>query len=208
MGRNAGAVAAGRTARAGRLIHRRLLPFPIALLVGTLIVDIAFAITGDPFWTRTSMYLLVAGLMLGAPLAAVGLFDFLAQPRMRESEVGRICLMGNLCAVVLSILNLLLRVGDPAAAVSRTGLMLSTLVSASFLLTSWFSGEVTFRDRAGVIRRAGVSAAESRHARTLVADRPAHAVDPRSVARAAQALTAQFRRGVAATVLRIRRNGG
>ena len=51
---------------AGHPLHPMLIPFPIAFFVGTLVSDIVFAIDGDPFWARMSVYLICAGLVMAA----------------------------------------------------------------------------------------------------------------------------------------------
>ncbi|MBX6368656.1 MAG: hypothetical protein IRZ04_11785, partial [Rhodospirillales bacterium] len=61
-----------RAAIAGHPIHPMLVPFPIAFLVGALVVDLAFASTGDPFWARAGFWLLLAGIVTGAAAAVFG----------------------------------------------------------------------------------------------------------------------------------------
>jgi uncharacterized membrane protein len=43
-----------RAAIGGHPLHPMVVPFPIAFLVGTLVVDIVFSATSDPFWARAA----------------------------------------------------------------------------------------------------------------------------------------------------------
>ena len=65
----------------GHPIHPMLIPFPIAFFVTTLISDLAFQQTGNPFWATASLWLLGAGLVMAGLAAVVGLIDVLGTPR-------------------------------------------------------------------------------------------------------------------------------
>lgn len=135
----------------GHPIHPMLVPFPIAFLVGALATDIVFAANGDPFWARASMWLLAAGAVMGALAALFGLTDFLTIRRAR-GPTGWVHFIGNLCAVIIAVVNVLLRgLGDMTAAVLPTGLILSIITVAILLLTGWMGGELAYRFKIGVI---------------------------------------------------------
>jgi uncharacterized membrane protein len=53
-----------------------LVPFPIAFLVGALATDLALWGTANPFWSSASVWLIGAGLVMGALAAAAGLIEF------------------------------------------------------------------------------------------------------------------------------------
>lgn len=134
----------------GHPIHPMIVPFPIAFLVGTLATDLVFWGTGDAFWARASAWLVGAGVVMGGLAAVFGLTDFLTIERARGS-VGWVHFLGNLLAVVLSLVSLLLRVGNPAAAVLPGGLVLSFIVVGILLVTGWMGGELAYRLKIGVI---------------------------------------------------------
>ena len=134
----------------GHPIHPMLIPFPIAFLVGTLISDILFWQTGDPFWARASMYLLVAALVTAALAAVTGLTDFLGDARIRAIGHAWQHMIGNVVAVVLSAVNLLIRLGDPQAAVLPLGLALSAVVVLLLLFTGWRGGDLVYRHKVGI----------------------------------------------------------
>lgn len=134
----------------GHPIHPMLVPFPIAFLVGALATDIVFAATGDPFWARASAWLIGAGVVMGAVAAVFGLTDFLTIRRAR-GPTGWIHFIGNLCAVIVALINVLLRIGDTASAVLPTGLVLSLVTVAILLVTGWMGGELAYRFKIGML---------------------------------------------------------
>src|SRR6185437_1463003 len=135
----------------GHPIHPMLVPFPIAFLVGTLATDLVFWGTGDRFWSVASMWLVGAGLVMGALAALFGLTDFLTIERARAGSTGWIHFLGHLVAVILALVSLLLRIGDPAAAVLPGGLVLSFVIVGILLITGWMGGELAYRYKIGVI---------------------------------------------------------
>lgn len=157
----------------GHPIHPMLIPFPIAFLVGTLATDLVFWGSRAPFWASASMWLVGAGLVMGALAAVFGLIDFLTIERARSGSTGWIHFLGNLTAVVLALVSLLLRIGNPAGAVLPGGLVLSFIIVAILLVTGWMGGELAYRYKIGVIedtdeRAAGRAAIDHAYA----ADRP------------------------------------
>ncbi len=132
---------------AGQSIQESLLPFPIAFLIGTLATDMVFAMTGQSVWSRVSLCLLVIGLALGIVCAACSLVSHVAREGRGVLRFAWIQFPGIELAILLSLINLSLRVGDPAAAVSRTGLMLSTVVTTVLAVAAWTGGELSLRRR-------------------------------------------------------------
>jgi uncharacterized membrane protein len=135
---------------AGHPIHPMLVPFPIACFVGTLVTDIAYAKTFDPLWSTFSSWLLVAGLITAALAAIAGLIDFLGSRQIRALRPARIHLIGNVTAVLLSLINAFVHSRDGYAAVVPTGIALSAAVVAILLVTGWMGWEMVYRGRVGV----------------------------------------------------------
>jgi uncharacterized membrane protein len=157
----------------GHPLHPMLVPFPIAFLVGALASDIAFWRLADPFWARASLYLLAAGLVMGAVAALAGLTDFLTIERARD-PIGWSHLIGNGLALALALINAWIRLGAPSEPVLPGGIVLSLLTVAVLLVTGWLGGELAYRHKIGVIEpedapiehayaggRPGVATAES-----------------------------------------------
>jgi uncharacterized membrane protein len=135
----------------GHPIHPMLIPFPIALLVATFASDLAFWSTGDVFWAATSLWLLGAGLVMSAAAAVAGFTDFFGNARIRSIGDAWHHMIGNLIAVVLSLVSFLVRLSAGAAeGVLPWGLVLSTLVVALLLYTGWKGGSMVYHHRVGM----------------------------------------------------------
>jgi uncharacterized membrane protein len=134
----------------GHPIHPMLVPFPIAFFIGAFLADLAFLKLGDPFWATAAFWLLAAGLV-GAALAAVaGLTDFLGDRRIRALGDAWLHMLANVTVVLIELVNLVLRLGDPVAALPSPGVYLS---GAAFLLlgfSGWKGGDLVYRHRVGI----------------------------------------------------------
>ena len=135
----------------GHPIHPMLVPFPIALFVGALATDIAFAVDGSQGWAVASKWLIGAGIV-GALLAALaGFADFFGNSRIREFRDAWLHMFANLTAVVVEVVNFLLRLPDESLAGS-TGLALSAVAGLILLFSGWKGGELVFRHGVGQVR--------------------------------------------------------
>jgi len=134
----------------GHPFHPMLVTFPIAFFVGTLVTDIAYLVNSDPFWARVSFWLLVAGLVMGALAALAGFTDFLGDRLIRESNTAWVHMLGNVTAVVLSLINLWLRYRDGDTADYPGVFWISLVVVLIFVVTGWLGGELVFKHRVGV----------------------------------------------------------
>ena len=134
----------------GHPIHPMLIPFPIALWAGTLFCDVAYWYTGAAGWAVAAAWLLGGGLVMAALAAVAGFTDFLGSERIRALSHAWQHMIGNLAAVSVAAVNLILRLADPAAAVIPTGLILSAAVALILSFTGWLGGELVFRHRVGV----------------------------------------------------------
>lgn len=135
----------------GHPIHPMLVPLPIAFFIGAFLSDLAYLWTTDAFWATASFWLLAAGLVGGALAAVAGLTDFAGDARIRNISDAWLHMFGNVIVVVIELINLILRLDDPVAALRSPGVYLS---GAAFLLlgfTGWKGGELVFRRRVGVI---------------------------------------------------------
>jgi uncharacterized membrane protein len=135
---------------AGHPLHPMLVVFPIAFLVGTFVSDIVYLASGDAFWARVSLWLLVAGLVMGALAALAGFTDFLGDRLIRATNTSWYHMIGNVTAVVLSLINLWLRYRDGDTADFPGVFWISLVVVLIFVVTGWLGGELVFRHRVGV----------------------------------------------------------
>jgi uncharacterized membrane protein len=129
---------------AGHPLHPMVVPFPIAFLVGTLATDLAYRGTGDEFWARGSYYLLIAALVMAALAAVLGFTDFLGERLIRRQRAAWYHMLGNVTAVVLSLVNLWLRIQDGVAAGAMSGMWLSLVVTLLLLFNGWKGWELVY----------------------------------------------------------------
>lgn len=135
---------------AGHPIHPMLIPFPIAFFVTTLISDLAFQQTGNPFWATASLWLLGAGLVMAGLAAVVGLIDVLSEPRIQALRDTWWHAGGNILAVLLALYNWYLRYTAGATVVTSTEIILSLVVVLLLLFTGWKGWNLVYRYRVGV----------------------------------------------------------
>ncbi len=135
---------------AGHPIHPMLVGFPIAFLTGTLLSDLAYWQMRGPFWADLSLCLLAVGIVTAFAAALAGLTDFLGDRRIRALSHAWQHMIGNLLAVLLSIFNLLVRIGNPDDAILSLGLPLSAGVGLILLFTGWRGGDLVYRHRVGI----------------------------------------------------------
>ncbi|KOP22974.1 hypothetical protein AMR41_29280 [Hapalosiphon sp. MRB220] len=136
---------------AGHPIHPILVQFPIAFLVGALLTDAVFWFTDDSFWARGSFWLITAGLVGGVAAALTGILDFLRIGRVRKRTAGWAHLILNVSALVLTIINLVLRWNNPISAVLPWGLVISVIVATLLGISGWYGGELVYRHKISVI---------------------------------------------------------
>lgn len=136
---------------AGHPLHPLIVTFPIAFLTATFGTDVVYWFTGDGFWARASFWLIIAGLVTGLLAAATGMSDFLKIDRVRQHSAGWAHMVGNVAALGLSLINLLLRWNNQAGAILPTGLIISLLVAGLLGVTGWYGAELVYRHKVAVI---------------------------------------------------------
>jgi uncharacterized membrane protein len=137
---------------AGHPIHPMLIPFPIAFFVATLVCDLVFW-GGDTSWFDATPWLLGAGLIIAALAAVAGLIDVLGDAQIRALDIAWWHAGGNVLAVVLELINWILRHGRGGDAVLPTGIILSAVVVCILLFTGWKGWEMVYRGHVGVADR-------------------------------------------------------
>ena len=135
---------------AGHPIHPMLIPFPIAFFVATFACDVAFWVTGSVGWFEPTMWLLGAGVIIALLAAVMGLIDLLGEAQIRALGTAWWHAGGNVLAVVIEIINWVLRYGQGSKAVLPTGTILSLVVVLILLFTGWKGWEMVYRAHVGV----------------------------------------------------------
>lgn len=133
-------------------IHPMLVPFPIVCFVLTFVTDIIYTRTHDVTWANASVWLLVVGLVFAALAAVAGLTDFLGDDRIRGSSDAVKHMLANVTAVVLELVNVILRWRD-IGFIDSTGIYISGIVVLILLYSGWKGGDLVFRHGIGVSDR-------------------------------------------------------
>ncbi len=136
---------------AGHPLHPLSVIFPIAFLAGALGTDVGYWLTHRPFWAEASLWLIGAGLAGGVVAAIIGMSDFLRIERVRKRTAGWAHMVINITLLVLTVINLFLRLGDFEAAILPWGLVLSTIVGTLTSVSGWYGAELSYRHKIGVI---------------------------------------------------------
>ena len=132
------------TARSrGRPLHRVLVLFSAAYLVGAFVTDLVYWQMPDVVWERFSIWLITAGLIVAGLAIIAYAIDLAASRQIDRPAWPRV--VGYALAVVLSLLNALVHSRDGYTAVVPTGLMLSGLVVVVLLLTAWVAHSLSNR---------------------------------------------------------------
>lgn len=136
------------TARIGdHPIHPMLIPFPIVCFILTFVCDIFYA-RGDTTLAAASNWLLGIGLVMAALAAVAGLTDFLGDKRIQGADAVK-HMLANVTAVVLELVNLILRLGNPDF-IASTGVYISGVVVLILIYSGWKGGDLVFRHGIGV----------------------------------------------------------
>jgi uncharacterized membrane protein len=126
-----------------------LIPFPIVCFVGTLITDIVYTRNHDAGWATASHWLLGIGLVMAALAAAAGLTDYLGDERVRRLSDALKHMLANVTAVVLELVNLILRLRHDDF-IGSTGVYISGVVVLILLYSGWKGGDLVYRHGVGV----------------------------------------------------------
>lgn len=135
----------------GHPIHPMIVPFPIVCFIGALVADIAFVKYGADAahgWAVASRILLLVGLIMAALAAVTGLTDFFGEKRIQGSDAVK-HMLANVTAVVIELVNLILRWHNDAA-IPKIGIYLSAIVVLILIYSGWKGGDLVYRHGMGV----------------------------------------------------------
>ena len=140
---------------AGHPIHPMLIPFPIVCFVGAFVTDVVYTMNHDAGWATASHWLLGIGLAMAALAAIAGLTDFLGDDRVRRLGDAVKHMIANVTAVVLELVNLILRLKDPGF-IDSAGVYISGIVVLLLLYSGWKGGDLVYRHGVGVRDRSNI----------------------------------------------------
>jgi len=137
----------------GHPLHPVVVPLPIGAFVGAFAADVAYLRTRDRFWARVARVLTAAGLGTGLLAGSLGALDFTGRRPIRRHPSAWVHAAGNVAVLALGLGSLALRGRDERAAITRGGLAISASIATILLVTGWLGGELSYRERIGVIPR-------------------------------------------------------
>lgn len=139
-----------RAAVSGHPMHPALIHFPIAALFMLVGSDVAFLLSGDPFWARASLWLAGIGATVGTLSGIAGTIDLVTVARIRRLVTAWAHGLLAVMLLSLSFFNYLLRLDDAVAHVIPWGLYISLLTLALILATGYLGAQLVFEYAIGV----------------------------------------------------------
>ncbi len=130
-------------------LHPMLVTFPIAFFTGTLLSDLTYLWTADPFWARASFWLVSAGLVGGTLAAVAGMTDFLSSPAIRNKIRSWGHFLAAITVLSFASANVVLRWDDYSAAIRPWGIFLSGLTMVMLVFAGYLGGKLVFHELVG-----------------------------------------------------------
>lgn len=135
----------------GHPVHQMLIPIPLGLFVTAAVLDIVATIAGWRFLTVVSFWNLVIGVATGLIAAVFGVIDWTGIPkRTRAKGIGAVHGGANVVMVGLFLVAVLLRMDEPAFAVTGVALTLQIVALIVGMVAGWLGGELVDRYGIGV----------------------------------------------------------
>lgn len=135
---------------AGHPLHAMSVHFPIALVFGTLAVDVFYWFTADPFWLRVGLW--SSGTAFGAGVAAglVGTAELLLVPGIRARAASWAHAIAAITLISVAGANWGLRLIDPNVVLPH-GMLLSVLAAVLTGVAGWHGGKLIFDHGIGLM---------------------------------------------------------
>jgi uncharacterized membrane protein len=138
-----------RASIGGHPIHPILIPFPIGLLVFSLIADLIYLWRGDPIWENyLAFYTLLAGIIGAAAAAIPGLIDWLTLTDPDTVKIANWHARVNIITLVIFIASFYLRTSGGAAwivGMPMLPIVLSIVGVVGLAIAGWLGGELVFK---------------------------------------------------------------
>jgi uncharacterized membrane protein len=140
---------ASKASIGGHPIHPMLVPFPIGLLVFSLIADVIYLWRGNPVWENYIAFYTLLGAIIGAAAAAVpGLIDWATLTDPAAIKVANWHARVNITGLVIFIVSFYLRTASGSkwiASLPRLPFILSLIGVIGLSVAGYLGGELVFR---------------------------------------------------------------
>jgi len=134
----------------GHPLHPVLIHFPVAALLMLIGADLAYVLTGDPFWARVGLWLVGVGVIGGWVSGMAGIVDLVTVGRIRRLVTAWCHAIFAVMLLSLASLNWLLRYGDSAGAILPWGAFLSLVTGGLITITGILGGQLVYEYAVGV----------------------------------------------------------
>ena len=145
---------ASKASIGGHPIHPMLIPFPIGLLVFSLIADLIYLWRGNPVWENYIAFYTLLGGIIGAAAAAIpGLIDWATLTDGAAVKVANWHARVNITGLVIFIASFYLRTTNGAkwiAGLPSLPIILSIVGVIGLTIAGYLGGELVFRHRVAV----------------------------------------------------------
>ena len=140
---------ASRASIGGHPIHPMLIPFPIGLLVFSLIADLIYLWRGNPVWENYIAFYTLLGGIIGAAAAAIpGLIDWATLTDRAAVKVANWHARVNIIGLVIFIASFYLRTTSGAkwiVSMPMLPFILSLIGVVGLSIAGYLGGELVFR---------------------------------------------------------------
>ena len=137
---------------AGHPLHAMSVHFPIALVFGTLAVDVFYWWTADQFWLRVGLWTSGVAFFAGLAAGVVGTFELLLVAGIRARVASWAHAIAAIMLISVAGANWGLRIGiGPEDAVLPHGMLLSCLAAVLTGVAGWHGGKLIFDHGIGLM---------------------------------------------------------
>jgi uncharacterized membrane protein len=153
---------ASKASIAGHPIHPMLIPFPIGLLVFSLVADLIYLWRGNPVWKDYVAFYTLLGGIIGAAAAAIpGLIDWATLTDRAAVKVANWHARVNIIGLIIFITSFYLRTRNGSAwivSMPMLPIILSIVGVIGLAIAGYLGGELVFRHGVAVNTQASTPA--------------------------------------------------
>ncbi|EKF58563.1 hypothetical protein QWE_18223 [Agrobacterium albertimagni AOL15] len=135
---------------AGHPLHAMSVHFPIALVFGTLAVDVFYWFSADPFWLRVGLWTSGTAFLAGVAAGLVGTAELLLVPGIRARAASWAHAIAAITLISVAGANWGLRLLDPNVVLPH-GMLLSVLAAVLTGVAGWHGGKLIFDHGIGLM---------------------------------------------------------